>query len=321
MDEKKEKGLNIILGVIYLIIVSGMSILSNANPGLVFIGTTPILFHLITLHVLNHEEDRNRLFFWGSPFIFSAALFIIWSANSMELISSMDGPSLFVLNTVISYSYNLFIVMINFRSKKFSHFLKDEENKKQIRAPSPVQNYFRKKAAITAHENKVYKEKITNLEQQIKEATAELIITKKNFSINLRSIEDKCKAINFVIGRVYSNKKGGSKEIREKIRIKPELYNEFSAIASNFNDKYANHLLGVLEQIKKRLILLELEERTLFKPDSNPMIELKRSDYGNDKIIQVLKNNDKDPIYDYYTEAKEICERLISFLKKEYVII
>jgi hypothetical protein len=30
----------------------------------------------------------------------------------------------------------------------------------------------------------------------------------------------------------------------------------------------------------------------------------------------VLKNNDKDPVEDYHREAKDVCKRLIAFMKE-----
>ena len=84
------------------------------------------------------------------------------------------------------------------------------------------------------------------MQTELAKIKSELEITKKNFKYNLRGIEDKCKAINFVIGRVYSDKKGGNKEVREQLKINRDLYNTFSEITANFSNDNVKDLIIIL---------------------------------------------------------------------------
>ena len=151
------------------------------------------------------------------------------------------------------------------------------------------------------------------LRKTVDEYSQELNITKKEMVGRLRSIEDKCKAINFVIGRVYSNKKGGSKELRGELKIPRELYNDFSDILSKpkSTDKY--YLLKILKAVHKRLENLEKLESKIGAGRGKLYVQRK----FNDTVLDFLERNDNDPIKDYHAEAKLICTKLISLVEDD----
>lgn len=163
-----------------------------------------------------------------------------------------------------------------------------------------------------------YTQRINELNKRLHEAEQALLITHENFTINLRSIEDKCKAINFVIGRVYSDKHGANKKIREMLNINRVLYNAFSEITSDFDVGHVVHLMLVLKLLKKKLALYHIEENKLFTLRKNPKLPLKRNPEGKDIILDVLVNNDKDPIKEYHAEASEICNKMVEYLEDNY---
>ncbi len=139
----------------------------------------------------------------------------------------------------------------------------------------------------------------------------ELHITKKEVQKSIRTIEDKCKAINFVIGRVYADKKGGSAQIRERINIPRDLYNSFSEILMNPKKEDESKLKKVLHLIIDRLETLEQKESDVIKlKKARVDVERKKTD----TILDVLSKNDNDPIIDYYTEAKMICEKILEII-------
>ncbi len=142
-----------------------------------------------------------------------------------------------------------------------------------------------------------------------------LEITKETFLESIRSIEDKCKAINFVIGRVYSDKKGGSKKLRAKLNFPREWYNSFSEITGDYDSSKKQELSAVLGRILERLKVLQKSEKDVFELDENPMIKIERDKQGNDPIIEVLRKNDTDPVVNYYNSAVEVCEAVIKFLQ------
>lgn len=166
-----------------------------------------------------------------------------------------------------------------------------------------------------AHDLKSLKDKLKDAEKELTVTKKDLVVTKADFTVNLRAIEDKCKAINFVIGRVYADKKGGNKQIRSKLGINRVLYNNFSEIAADFNEKDSGKLLELLVAIRKRLDQLELKESEVINPKSG-RIPLKRE--KGQKILDILAVNDKDPVVNYHSDAKEVSDKLINYLKSNY---
>lgn len=141
--------------------------------------------------------------------------------------------------------------------------------------------------------------------------------TPENMDKYIHTIEDKCKALNFVIGRVYRASNGGSKTLREKIRVPSELYNEFNAIKPEELEEKKQDAVSILIRIEDRL-------NTLLKPESNvfsnsevkALKRLARDSTGKDRIIDVLSVNDEDPVQDYYLGAVDFCQVIIKHLKE-----
>jgi len=139
--------------------------------------------------------------------------------------------------------------------------------------------------------------------------------TEEGVKTFVSSIEDKSKAINAAIGRVYSVRRGGSQQIRKKLKIDAEHYNEFNQLREQEPDKRKITAVRLLNKIKDRLELLQKPEKEVFdKDDLEGLLNLKRDDKGKDKIIDVLINNDKDPIKAYYEGALEFCDNALKQL-------
>ena len=206
-----------------------------------------------------------------------------------------------------------------FQSAKLSDKRKIAELKTKIRT---VQHKEKKNTLQIKQEHQLDKqrssEEISRLNEELRKIKEELNITKGNFSKTLRSIEDKCKAINFVIGRVYSDKKGGSPELRKKLIIDREWYNQFSKLTKNFKDDDAPALLEILYLIRERLSLHKKREKDVLGNIKAEKIPVKRNKEGNDPILLILANNDEDPVLYYHEEAKEIATKLIKYLHETY---
>jgi len=271
---------------------------SKANPALVLIGTLPILIQIIVFNVVEHHKEMRHAILWISPLVFSAMFFVLWNSKSIDVINNMDGPYIFGFNIFFAYFFNIFILIAEkAHESAYSNKLKSYKD-------------HANKANHEHNQQKTqYKAKINDLEAQLEKAHSKLRITKENFSVKLKGIEDKCKAINFVIGRVYSVKKGGTKDIRKTLRINTELYNSFSDLSSNLKDK--TKLIDVIDKIYAQLLLLEKRERSLFTISATFPAKRRHSD----RIIDILKKNDKDPIEEYHSEAKEVCVNVMNFLK------
>ncbi|MFH1506037.1 MAG: hypothetical protein ABIE94_03525, partial [archaeon] len=118
-------------------------------------------------------------------------------------------------------------------------------------------------------------------------------------------------ALNFVIGRVYSDKHGGDQDIRDHLKVNRELYNTFSAITGDFQREYVETFLDVLHRIMQKLLVLGL-------PEKEALGKKLLSNYQKETVIDILKKNDKDPVEDYYKEAGEICTQLMKYIKQTY---
>jgi transcription antitermination factor NusA-like protein len=154
-------------------------------------------------------------------------------------------------------------------------------------------------------------------EEAVIEAVEDFLVTpiseeksEKELTDYINSIEDKSKALNFAIGRVYSQFHGGSKKLREKIQIPSDWYNEFSlvGIAKGKIDK--EKLLQLITKFELQLKSLEKSEYEVFNDEVNKLKNLIREPHGKDKIIDVLDYNEKDPVRSYYEGAMEFCQRI-----------
>lgn len=279
--------------IVYLASVVLLTVLAQTDFGFVFIGLLPLLIYLIIFNVFFIKKIANNLLLWTLPFFFALMLYFLWRSGELVILNRMEGLTLAAINLILCYIANFFFIM--FYTKKTKPKTKKQKDKHE-------------------EHRKRQTEVINRLRQQVSDLKRKQEITEKNFSYSLRSIEDKCKAINFVIGRVYSDKKGANKTIRDKLRIDREFYNAFSEITSKNKDYHK--LQPILDKIYTQLRTFDVHEKDLFKLSSNPKIPLKRDIHGNDRIIDVMARNDKDPIVGYVTEAKEVLIRINDFLKK-----
>lgn len=173
----------------------------------------------------------------------------------------------------------------------------------------------------------------TKEEEVVVESIEELmhVPTKKDPKEELQeyihSIEDKSKALNFAIGRVYNHYHGGNKKLREKIQIDSELYNEFSLMGIGEGEIDKEKLKNLIKQIEKKLILYQNTEKEVFGTNANLLRNIIRDPDGTDTIIDVLDHNDKDPVRSYYEGALEFCQKVkeeidnleVSLVKNEYI--
>lgn len=143
----------------------------------------------------------------------------------------------------------------------------------------------------------------------------------------IHSIEDKSKALNFVVGRVYNKYHGGTSDMRDKLRIPAEWYNEFSSLGVGTNHIDAEKLNALITRFEKRLSNYEKQEFILFASDAYQLKNLIRDPHGKDSIIAVLDHNDKDPVRTYYEGALAFCKKVreaianesLELVKNDYV--
>lgn len=130
------------------------------------------------------------------------------------------------------------------------------------------------------------------------------IVQEKDPEKLINSLEDKSKALNFVIGRVYGSKKGGDEEMRSKLRIQSSWYNEVSKIF-NHQKTTSKEFKIALKKIKRHLSVFEETEKEVFGNKHVKLKNLSRDKAGTEKIIDVLARNDNDPVANYYQQLND----------------
>ena len=149
--------------------------------------------------------------------------------------------------------------------------------------------------------------------KSLKQRPQKVVVEKPELNIQeyIASIEDKSKALNFVIGRAYNKYHGGSLELRKSINLKAEWYNELSEALQNEEKSDNLRLFMIIENIEKHLGRLKMRERDVFSPKQLESLKnLDRDLDGNDKILDVLIKNDADPVELYFKGIQEFCDTI-----------
>jgi len=272
------EGFSLVSLVVLVLLIVFTALGTGASPIFVMLGFMPTIATIILCLVIFDETVFSFIILWLVPIVLSGIFYLIASSQPI-LNNNLDIGALVALNLVFSILYLvIFFIIAKFAGRSSQEL----QEKKQENKPSHT---------IIQHQP-----------TKIKEYVA--------------SIEDKSKALNFVIGRVYSKFHGGSKQLREKLALKPEWYNEFSEALNNEANPDRRRLLSVLDNIEKQLALMNLTEREILHPEQiSELKNLDRDDDGNSTIIEVLIKNDKDPVESYFNGAKEFCLKLRDILQ------
>lgn len=141
----------------------------------------------------------------------------------------------------------------------------------------------------------------------------------KSLSDYVHSIEDKSKALNFAIGRVYSQFHGGNEAMRALLRIPKEWYNEFSFIGLETDEVDFVKLNEIVAKFEVRLGVFKKSEKEVFGKKIEHLKNIIRDPAGKDKIIDVLEHNDKDPVRSYYEGAVDFCKKIRHEMKRKEI--
>ncbi|MBS3128447.1 hypothetical protein J4410_04850 [Candidatus Woesearchaeota archaeon] len=261
-----------LIGGVFFLMLALMFVLSMFSEQSlfnIFLGFLPTIISITLTIIIVETYKENHSFIWAIPLVF-IALFYVMAPNYL-IFANLDLPQITVMNVIISY---LFIMVINFISPPQHPHL-----------PPPTH--------------------VTEPQIIIKEVPKEVIreiIKEVPAKETVQTLEDKCKAINQVIGRVYRKRVGGTKAMREKINIPRAWYNAFSKDQIDFN---------LLKKLLERLSMLNKKEKEIWTTEHKALKKLKRNKEGNDRILTVLKTNDEDPIEKYVASAIAVCEKAL----------
>lgn len=280
----------IIAMLLWFVLIIFMSIITESNPFFTLVGLSPVLLTIIVTYILVDKYHLESGFLMVFPFIFTGVLLVLGFAN---MLGGMDYMLLASVNIIFGILFEA-IITVHYSILRRRKKIKSKEAKEEIKQE--------KKQEITQEVNQEKK-----------------IIVKLDDDESLKSfvssIEDKAKAINAVIGRVYSVKHGGTEFLRKKIKIDAENYNEINELKSQPLDKRRILAIELLRKIKDKLdLFMKPEDEVFEKGEMKSLVNIERDVNGNDKIMDVLIRNDKDPVKSYYDGAVEFCDNALDEL-------
>lgn len=259
-----------------LLVVLALSVSTDSTPFVVLLGFLPTLFTIIIAMVIYEAARDNKNILWVIPLVLVFAFW--WLGSSGRLVGHLDIDALSGLNLLLSFLYLII-------------------------------NYFLLQSAAP----KAQKPRVV---ERVVEKVVEKEVIPEDLSRFIASIEDKGKALNFVIGRVYNAYHGGSKELRQRVNMKQEWYDQFSQIPDDPSRINFLELSALISTIESRLRLLERSEAEIFGEDHHRFKHLVRDDQGKDRVIDVLDKNDKDPVKSYVEGALQFCGKVKDFIGK-----
>jgi hypothetical protein len=286
--------------IIWFCIIILLSIMTQSDPFFALIGLSPVLLTIIVSYILVDRYHLESGFLMIFPFIFTGILLMLGFAH---MLGGIDYMTLSTVNIIFGV---LFVAAITAHHGILEKQHKESKTKKEDKVETKVEKKVEIKAETTVVEKKPAEKKILiklDNEEDVKKFVS--------------SIEDKAKAINAVIGRVYSVRRGGTEQIRKKIRINASDYNEFNELKDKEPAKRKAAAVRLLHKISASLGVFEQQERELFdNDDMTDLVRLQRDADGKDKIIDVLVKNDSDPVKAYYDGAKEFCSEALKELEQ-----
>jgi hypothetical protein len=290
--------------LIWVAIIVFLSVITKSSLSSTLVGLSPVLLTIIVTYILVDKYHLESGFLMIFPIIFTGILFMLGTAHLLgdinyKLLSSVNILFGLLFEAIITVNYA-------FLARK-RRVKKKEVNEEEIREEKLAQAremHNKEQTVQVLEEPKVERKLIVNLDDE------------ESIKKFVSSIEDKAKALNAVIGRVYSVKHGGTDELRKKIKIDSEHYNEISQLHTEEPGKRKETATLLLKKIKERLGLLQRPEIEVFeRSEVRNLEDIDRDKSGKDDIIDVLMKNDKDPVAIYYQGALDFCDEALKELE------
>lgn len=262
-----------------LVMVFLLSMSTDTSPFAVLLGFLPTLFTVVIAMIIYEASKDNKNVLWVIPLVLVFGFYWVGKTQG-GFVGTIDVDALTALNLLFCFLYLII-------------------------------NYFLLQSAV----RKEPKSKVV-VQERVVEKVVEKELIPDDLSKFIASIEDKSKALNFTIGRVYNAYHGGTKELRQKINMKQEWYDQFSQLPKDPAQVNFLELSALISTIESRLRLLEKSELEIFGSDHKRFKNLVRDRDGKDKIIDVLDKNDKDPVKSYVEGALQFCGKVKDFIRK-----
>ena len=252
---------------------------TRADPIIVAVSFLPVLLSVI-FFIPYLDCNPSRWLLFGLPLLLSAVFMLIVDNGIVGFLSQVDYVGVGIMNMVLGLFFALIILLFLGRI-----------------SPKPLEREEKPEAII---------KKEAVVKEAPKEAHHE---PPKDIKTYIQSIEDKAKALNFAIGRVYSKKHGAKPELRKSLQVDRQWYNKVSGMEAN-----PAELRLLIQKIVAKLHTLAKTEAELLGGSHNSLKNIERSPDGMDRVIDVVIRNDKDPVKAYYDSAIEFCSKLLQEL-------
>lgn len=295
-----------IIGVFFLILIVLMFFLSLKNGAPIaniMAGILPTIVYLAVLFELLYHTRHKRFLVWILPLILVILFYVIAQMFQAPLIAEMDIPTLAFFNLLLCYIFAAVIL--------FAVYVQGKGTRQGSYQSAHAAHYTQARHAPFHHalqpQQAIHPQHASHAQPSLNP------LPQPSLKESIHSLEDKCKAINYAIGRVYSDKHGGSKDLRERISVNKDWYNKFSSLVE-ISEKDKELIRISVDLIQKRLSLLDHKEKDVFLGSHDKLVRILRNPDGKDTIGQVLVRNDKDPVETYIKNAKQACQDILANL-------
>lgn len=124
------RNLMIISALTYVIALSFMSIITDTDVLLTFTGLLPFFLYIITFSAIYIKtETKHPAPWWILPLAYPL-LFLIFGSVQPDIIKGMDITTVFIVNMIFSYFYNIILLI----------FLRRHKTAKKQQMPQPPHN-------------------------------------------------------------------------------------------------------------------------------------------------------------------------------------
>ncbi|NOZ81472.1 MAG: hypothetical protein GXP63_07455 [DPANN group archaeon] len=278
----------VVVGALLLFFV-WLQLTTQASLFIILVAFFPTLITLsLAILVMEKQGEHFLSYLWIVGILFIVLFYFLMDTTNNPLATQLELGEVAALNFILTAMLLLIFNTTMLRSRR----------------------YIKKMESIRAEHDTLLKEN-RDLHLQTKTMEGRLLSLEEY----AHAIEDKCKAINFVIGRVYKDKHGGSPEMRNRIKIDPLWYNQFSTVKSFNAPEDKEVLRDIITRIQETLHLIGQTENKVFGPSADRLRGLERDPSGRERVIEVLAKNDKDPVKTYFESAKTFCRNALAELE------
>lgn len=271
--------------IVFLALVIFTALSTASSLFAVLFGFAPTLLTIIVSFFVFEEEGYGRYYAWILPFVLVPAFYLVWE-SSLSVTAGLSVPDLLGVNLFLTIVYLTVFFIISPAA------LERAEREREYEEMSDVEE-ARERGPEHTHEPSVP-------DDPYNQAVL---------------IGEKCKSLNYAMGQVYDRSAGAVKEIRDKIHIDRESYNglveyyeqkEEDGEASVTSDTALEYVNSIIDGVEA----LNGTESDVFGELHKSLHDLDRAEDGGDKVIDVLAENSRSPVYAAKQTLMRTCEQV-----------